>query len=73
MSMEYEEILFEDDPLWDGQGCDSQRECCGFNRPPWFCKELDEPTTDDIEMRLCLNEDTIYGNVLIETIDILVQ
>ena len=71
--MEYEDITFEDDPLWDGEGCDSQADCCMYNNPPWFCKELPEPTTDDIEMRVCLNEHPIYGDVLIEAVDILVQ
>ena len=68
-----EEITFEDDPLWDGEGCDSQADCCMFNRPPWFCKDLPEPTTDDIEMRVCLNLHPIYGDVLIEAVDIFVQ
>ena len=69
----YDDITFEDDPLWDGEGCESQADCCMFNKPPWFCKELPEPTTDDIEMRVCLNEHPIYGNVLIEAINIFVQ
>ena len=70
---EYNDITFEDDPLWDGEGCDSQADCCLFNKPPWFCKELPEPTTDDIEMRVCLNEHPIYGNILIEAVDVFVQ
>ena len=70
---EYDDITFEGDPLWDGEGCDSQADCCMFNRPPWFCKELPEPTTDDIEMRVCLNEHSDYGDVLIEAVDIFVQ
>lgn len=70
---EYEDIAFEDDALWDGEGCDSQTDCCMYNNPPWFCKELPEPTTDDIEMRVCLNEYAFYGNILIESVDILVQ
>ena len=70
---EYDDITFEDDPLWDGGGCDSQADCCLFNKPPWFCKELPEPTTDDIEMRVCLNKHSVFGNVLIEAVDILVQ
>ena len=69
----WEETTFGEDPLWDGEGCDSQTECCGFNDPPWFCKELPQSTTDDIEMRLCLNAHPDYGNVLIEMVDIFVQ
>lgn len=69
----FEEITFEDDPLWDGKGCDSSTTCCGYNNPPWFCKQLAQSTTDDIEMRLCLDEHPIYEDVLIETVDIFVQ
>lgn len=69
------DLLFKDDPLWDGEGCKSDRtsKCCGFNNPPWFCKQLAEPTTDDIEMRLCLNEHEDYGNILVNKVDFLVQ
>ena len=42
-----------DDPLWDGQGCGQNSMCCLFNRPPWFCKQLSQPTTDDLELRVC--------------------
>ena len=42
-----------DDPLWDGQGCGPTSTCCSFNRPPWFCKQLPQPTTDDLELRVC--------------------
>ena len=69
----YEEIVFEDDPIWDGEGCETQSKCCGFNNPPWFCKQLPDATSDDIEMRLCLNEHPIFGEVLIETVELYVQ
>ena len=37
--------------LWDGHGCTGSSTCCEFNNPPWFCKQLPEPTTQDIEIR----------------------
>ena len=46
-------FLYPNDPLWNGQGCGSASTCCQFNNPPWFCKQLPQPTTDDIELRLC--------------------
>ena len=49
------------DPLWDGQGCEGDGTCCSFNDPPWFCKQLPQPTTDDIELRLCA--DDYYENI----------
>ena len=47
--------FYPNDPLWDGQGCGIRSTCCSFNSPPWFCKQLPRPTTDDIELRLCEN------------------
>ena len=44
---------FPDDPLWDGAGCGPSNTCCAFNNPPWFCKTLPQPTTDDLEVRIC--------------------
>ena len=49
-------IFYSDDPLWDGQGCGGNS-CCEFNNPPWFCKQLPQPTTDNIELRLCTDQD----------------
>ena len=47
-------VFFPTNPLWDGQGCGGNDTCCEFNNPPWFCKQLPQPTTDDIELRLCM-------------------
>ena len=46
-------LFYPSDPLWDGQGCGDTSTCCEFNNPPWFCKELPQPTADDIELRIC--------------------
>ena len=48
--------VYADDPLWDGEGCGATNACCQLNNPPWFCTTLPQPTTDDIEMRVCNNE-----------------
>ena len=49
----YKPIFVEADPLWDGKGCASTSTCCEFNNPPYFTKQLTNPTTDDIEARIC--------------------
>ena len=61
------------DPLWDGSGCGPTSSCCGFNNPPWFCKQLPQPTTDDIEMRVCINEAISNEYIALETVQIFVQ
>ena len=47
--------VFHTDPLWNGQDCWRQHIACEctFNSPPWFCKQLSQATTDDIEVRIC--------------------
>ena len=49
--------LYYNDPLWDGQGC-QYPPCCELSYPPgvtapWFCKQLPQATTDDVEVRIC--------------------
>ena len=62
-----------DDPLWDGAGCEPPSTCCSFNSPPWFYKQLPQPTTDDIEMRVCRNEVASNEDIAIENIEIYIQ
>ena len=50
--------IFISDPLWDGQGCGNPP-CCELSFPPgapWFCKQLSQATTDDVEVRICRDE-----------------
>ena len=61
------------DPLWDGEGCSAGSTCCSFNNPPWFYKQLPQPTTDDIEMRVCRDDYNYNEDVVIETVDIYIQ
>ncbi len=65
--------LYADDPLWDGQGCGSNSTCCEFNNPPWFCKQLPQPTTDDIELRLCENTTPSIDDSPFEIVEIYVH
>ncbi len=69
----FEEVFYGDDPLWDGAGCGPLNTCCSFNNPPWFYKELPESTTDDIEIRVCIDEESANENIAVEKIDIYVQ
>ena len=66
-------IFYSDDPLWDGAGCGPQSTCCSFNNPPWFYKQLPQPTTDDIEMRVCRSDSTGDEDIGIEMFDIYIQ
>ena len=65
--------FYFEDPLWDGQGCGSISTCCSFNNPPRFCKQLTQPTTDDIELRLCYATDGTTKDILLEHAEIYVK
>ena len=60
-------------PLWDGFGCDENYECCDFNSPPWFCKQLPNSTSEPMELRICRDQARINEDVAIEFIYIYVH
>ena len=66
-------VLYEDDPLWDGQGCPENSSCCQLNSPPWFCKELGREFRSDIEVRLCVDQHIGDEEVLVQKIELYVQ
>ena len=61
------------DPLWDGQECGPTSSCCTFNSPPWFNVQLPNPTTDDIEVRICSDHGTVDGDTPIQLIELFVK
>lgn len=65
-------VLYPDDPLWDGVGCEPHSTCCTFNNPPFFYQQLPNPTTDDIEVRLCASQRFI-DDIPIELIELYVK
>ena len=54
--------VYTSNPIWDGVSDPTKvnitivSTCYKFNTPPWFCKELPQPTTDDIEVRVCRDQ-----------------
>ncbi len=66
-------MYYPDEPLFDGQGCGPDSTCCQLNTPPWFCTELPQPTSDDLEIRICSNEPVSNEDVLISMIDVYIR
>ncbi len=64
--------FYQADPLWDGEGCGGTSTCCELNNPPWFCKELPQPTTDPVKLRLCADEDDANEGTPLEIVEIFV-
>ena len=59
-------------PLWDGVDCGTNT-CCRLNNPPWFHRQFPQPTADDIEMRVCRDQERGDEDVAIKVIEIYVQ
>jgi len=66
-------IFYRNDPLWDGEGCGSVSTCCSNTTAPWFCKTLPRATRENVEIRLCGDEDTGNENIPIQLIELYVQ
>ena len=73
-SQSFEYRFYPDDAsLWDGQGCGRLNTCCSFNNPPWFMKQLPASTRDNIEMRLCTDQERSNEDIVFETLELYVQ
>jgi len=59
--------------LWDSLGCNGLSTCCEFNKPPWFCKTLPAPTSDDIELRSCYGDILDVGDITLTNVDIFIN
>ncbi len=62
--------VYSDDPLWDGEGCGPYSTCCENNTSPWFCTTLPQPTTDDLELRLCGDQDLSNEDIEVTLVEI---
>ena len=58
-------VWYLDDPLRDSQGCVSGSTCCNRGGP-WFTTTLSEEVSDEIEVRLCFNEDSSNKDIGLE-------
>ena len=63
--------FYPDNALWDGQS--SLNTCYNNNNPPWFTKTLSTPTTDDIELRMCFNDDSTHSNMGLQLLELYVS
>ena len=66
-------ILRSDDVLWDGQDCHSTSSCCSLHSPPYFTKTLNQTTTDDLELRVCLHDPIVFDNIAVELVELYVK
>ena len=59
------------DTLWDGAGCIDN--CCDDTTQPWFYRQLNEATQNDIEVRICTAHNFSHGSTLIDQLELYIQ
>ena len=64
---------YTEDPLWDGDGCLANNNCCTDANQPWFFRQLVTSRQDDIEARLCTDEPFANEAIVVEQIQLYVQ
>ena len=72
-SRESYNTFYFNDTLWDGRDCHNSSRCCSFQNPPYFTKTLDETTTDDLELRMCLVGSVRHSNITVELVELYVK
>ena len=69
--------LYCDDPLWDGDSCSvAGNTCCEFNNPPYFMTRhliMTNPTSNDLEARVCQYQSRSWGDTFIEQIELYIK
>ena len=67
-------ILYANDPLWDGKNCNSsEASCCTNSKMPWFYRVLDDITQENIELRVCSSNRVLYKNTPLDIIELYVH
>ena len=64
-------VVHTDNPLWDGVNCGEAPNCCNHNS--WFNATLPTATSDNLEVRICLNESPGEADALIKLLDLYVR
>ena len=64
---------FTSDPVWDGEGCSSENNCCSEPSQPWFYRQIPMTATDDIETRICRDQASFYEDILVSKLQLYVR
>ena len=65
------DTYYFNDTLWDGAGCIDN--CCDDTTQPWFYRQLNQITQDDIEARICAHGSFSLSSTLIDQLELYIQ
>ena len=66
-----ETTYYFNDTSWDGAGCVDN--CCDNTTQPWFYRQLNQTTQDDIEARICESYNFARESTLIDQLELYIQ
>ena len=64
---------FFNDTLWDRAGCIEGNKCCDDTTQPWFYRQLNQTTQDNIEARICAFDQFSSSSTLIDLLELYIQ
>ena len=64
---------YVDDPLWDSEGCSIDNSCCSEPSLPWFYRQMPLMVNEDVEARICRDQESSTEDVLIGELQLYVQ
>ena len=64
------ETFYLSDQLWDGQNCPANSGCCAQLGMPWFYRRTPVPLSENIEVRICKDEQHSNEDIAIEEMEI---
>ena len=64
---------FTSDPLWDGKGCSTSNSCCAQPNLPWFYRQIPLTSNENVEARICYDQEFSDEAVLVKEIQLYVQ
>ena len=65
--------LYAEDVLWDREDCLVNSNCCEFNRPPYFIKDLGQTVTGGITAQICLRNGISNADIAVEVVELYVH
>ena len=66
-------IFYTNDPLWDGEGCEENNNCCNDAALPWFIRQFPTAKQEDVEDRICHDQLFNDEEVVIDQLQLFVQ
>eukprot|EP00731_Ephydatia_muelleri_P002664 Em0001g2664a len=69
-----ESVWYVSDVLWDGKQCGgNESTCCNSHDLPWFCKTFPNPISENLEVRICTDQELSNENVAIESFELYIS